>query len=117
MVRHVETVRIVTPKIAVWLWKRPDSWLRRLALDGKLPYRWIRPSWGGGPVRGYSFDACCARWGAPDPDRLSLVESQVIDSYQIDSRGAVRWQILTAQPGVLDDVGGFARPFDRKDSE
>ena len=99
MPRKANTAKVITPVAASWIWKISDARLRRLAIDGKLPYRTLR-GWGK-PTRVYFFDACVSRWGAPDEDRLSLL--MTLTSYQIRSHGATIWEILTVRPHVLDN--------------
>ena len=79
--------------------------MRRLALDGKLPYRTVR-GLGPKPCRAYEWDACCSRWGEPDPDRVVLLLT--ITAYQMSSKGAAVFEILTPRPVVLDDDGRLA---------
>ena len=92
------------------------SWGRRLALDGKLPFRVVRTGWGAKKCRAYSFDACVARWGDPDPDRLAMLEPGAQRVNQVDSRGGTAWKLYAPLPTIEAEDGGFARPFDRKDS-
>ena len=106
MPRKANTVQVITPVAASWIWKISDARLRRLAIDGKLPYRTL-VNWGGKPSRVYFFDACVSRWGAPDGDRLSMLLGMT--AYQVrGSEGATIWEILTVVPSVLDHDGDLA---------
>ena len=98
-------LKAATPAAASWLWRISDSRLRRLALDGNLPYR-IVTGWGRKPSRAYSFDACARRWGQPDPDRLCLL--MTIELLQITGAGAATWELLVTRPVVLDQAGDLA---------
>ena len=98
-------VKVATPAAASYLWRISDSRLRRLALDGNLPFR-IVTGWGRKPSRAYSYDACVERWGAPDPDRLSLLLK--IELVQITGDGAATWELLVTRPVVLDQAGDLA---------
>ena len=98
-------LKAATPAAASYLWRISDSRLRRLALDGKLPYR-IVTGWGRKPSRAYSFDACVKRWGQPDPDRLCLLLK--IELVQITGDGGTIWELLVTRPVVLDQAGDLA---------
>ena len=58
-------IEIITPEAAAYLFGVADAWLRRLALDGRLPFLTVKTS-GRKPSRAYSFAACVERWGDPD---------------------------------------------------
>ena len=111
MPRKANTVQVITPVAASWIWKISDARLRRLAIDGKLPYRTLR-HWGGKPTRVYFFDACVSRWGAPDDERLSML--MTLTAYQVRSVGATIWEILTVLPTVIDDDGDLAIQLEEK---
>ena len=89
---------IILPSAAAWLWRISDARLRRLAIDGALPYRRVA-RWGAGrPARAYLFEACVARWGEPDPDKLAgLVR---IEINQLSSAGPALWELLALRPLV-----------------
>ena len=105
MARTPKRFCLVTPSAAAYLWRISDARLRRLALDGKLPYRTLR-NWGGKPSRAYDFDTCRERWGEPDADRLDLLLR--LTSYQLGREDAVIWEILAPRPVVLDESGDLA---------
>ena len=90
--------------------------MRKLASQGALPFRVVRGGWGGKPSRGFDFAACVARWGDPDPDRLAMLEPGAQRVNQVDSRGGTAWKLYAPLPTIEAEDGGFARPFDRKDS-
>ena len=104
MVPTPKNVILITPRAGAWLWRISATRLRQVALDGALPYRTVRNITT--PGRAYMFDACVARWGEPDPDRLSLLLA--IDVLQGTGRGAAVFTIYTPRPVVLDADGELA---------
>ena len=110
MPRQAPIVKIVSPAAAAFLWQISDARLRRLALDGAMPYRRIR-GWGRKGSRAYLFDACCDRWGSPDPDRLALL--QTVSLLQVSGKGGVIWELTTPMPVVLDQDGDLATTFEK----
>ena len=105
MVKRPPPVRIVSPAAAAFLWGRSEARMRRLRLDGALPTRRVE-GWGGKPFLAYSYEACCARWGEPDPDRLAaLLNVQVL---QITSAGSAVWEVIAPRPVVVDENGELA---------
>ena len=98
-------LKAATPAAASYLWRISDSRLRRLALDGKLPYR-IVTGWGRKPSRAYDYASCCKRWGQPDPDRLCLL--MTIELLQITGDGAAAWELLVPRPVITDQAGDLA---------
>ena len=79
--------------------------MRRLRLDGKLATRRVE-GWGGRPFRAYSFDDCRARWGEPDPDRLSVLLK--VSVQQFTSDGGAIWELYAVRPMVVDEAGELA---------
>ena len=110
MTRPVETYSLILPHAAAWLFGISETRCRKLALDGKIPWRTVRGS-GRRPTRGYLFDALVARWGEPDAERLALLVETT--SYQMTSEGAALWHVLSAAPYVEDSTGELA--VDMKD--
>ena len=91
-------VRLITPSAASYVWRISDARMRKLALDGDLAFRMLR--WNGKPCRAYDFDACVARWGRPDPHRITLLMTS--ESFQITGPTPVVYEILAPRPVVLD---------------
>ena len=79
--------------------------MRRLALDGVLPFRTLH-GWGRKASRAYLFDACRDRWGEPDADRLGMLLS--IPTLQVTSAGSVIWEVMVTRPVVQDGDGEMA---------
>ena len=50
----------------------------------------VRTGWGAKKCRAYSFDACVARWGDPDPDRLAMLEPGAQRVNQLSTGAAAR---------------------------
>ena len=94
--------RIITPRAAAWLWGKPESWMRRLALDGKLPFRRVKLP-GRSRWRAYSVDALIERWGKPDPDKLGkLIQIEI--GYWTDKDGAI-WRLYMPRPSIETEDG------------
>ena len=88
-------VSLILPNAAAWVFGVSEARMRRLALDGVLPYRTVRGI--GRPCRGYLLDALHERWEA-DPDRLGMLH--IFDTLHVRSRGAVNCEIYAAPPRV-----------------
>ena len=97
--------QIITPSAAAWLWPVSDARLRRLALDGDLPFVTIR-GWGRKPSRAYSFAHCVGRWGDPPADRLALLLR--LQLTQITGSGGRTWEVMVIRPSVLTGDGELA---------
>ena len=113
MARSLQTIRVCTPAAASYLWRISDARLRRLALDGALPFRTVK-GWGRKACRVYDFEACRARWGEPDPDALDLLLR--LELIQIANRGGVRFELFTPRPVVVDHNGDLATSMENHDS-
>ena len=103
--KPVPVVRLVTPNVASRLFGISDARLRRLALDGKLPYR-IAHGLGGRPCRAYPWAWLVERYGAPDPDTVRLL-TVAIECLQI-GEGVAVWELLIAHPSIRTVDGGLA---------
>ena len=102
---------IVTPAAASRLWQISDARMRRLAIDGKLPFR-IVTNIGPKPTRCYDYDSLVERWGyPPDPDRM--VNCQRLTAYNIGEKRGTIWTILTLRAHVYDQEGKLAFDFDK----
>ena len=88
------------PQAAAWLFRVSATRMRKLAIDGKLPFvrvHGIHPQ----PTRAYPMDALAARWGEPDPDRLAHLVALSLP--QITPEGATVWQLHTVRPTVVGE--------------
>ena len=103
--RRPPIIQIVTPAAAAYLFGVSDTRLRRLALDGRIPYLIVRTT-GRKPTRAYSFAACVERWGDPDPDRLTLLLR--LSLTQLSDGGAATFDLITTRPWVENADGGLA---------
>ena len=104
MAREPETFRVLTPAAASYVFGVSDARLRRLALDGALPFRTLAGT-GWQPCRVFRFEDCAARW-EPDLDRLGLLLK--VSLLQLGRGGAMRWEVYMPRPHVVDGDGELA---------